>query len=78
MGMCCKDLETDFVFCWPSAELAVMGPEGAAQIVFRKELENAANKEELLSQKIEEYRQKFANPYVPAENLHIDDVIDPV
>jgi len=77
MGMCCKDLETDFVFCWPSAELAVMGPEGAAQIIFRKELENAANKEELLKKKIEEYRQKFANPYVPAENLHIDDVIDP-
>ncbi len=77
MGMCCKAMGTDFAFCWPSAELAVMGPEGAAPIIFRKELEKAANKEELLKQKIEEYRQKFANPYIAAENLHIDDVIDP-
>ena len=77
MGMCSKDLGTDFVFCWPSAELAVMGPEGAAQIIFRKELEKAENPQELLQEKIREYREKFANPYRAAEHLHVDDVINP-
>jgi acetyl-CoA carboxylase carboxyltransferase component len=77
IGMCCKDLGADFVLCWPSTELAVMGPEGAAEIIFRKELEKAANREELLQQKIREYREKFANPYLAAEHLNVDDVIDP-
>jgi len=77
LGMCSKDLGADFVFCWPSTELAVMGPEGAAPIIFRKELEKADNPEELLKQKIKEYREEFANPYKAAGNLHIDDVIDP-
>ena len=76
-GMCGKELGTDSVFCWPSTELAVMGAEGAAPIIFRKELEKADNPEELLEQKIREYRQEFANPYRAAANLHIDDVIDP-
>ena len=77
LGMCSKDLGADFVFCWPSTELAVMGPEGAAPIIFRKELEKADDPEELLAQKVREYREQFANPYLAAENLHIDDVIDP-
>jgi acetyl-CoA carboxylase carboxyltransferase component len=77
IGMCCKDLGADFVFCWPSTELAVMGAEGAAPIIFRKELEQAKNPAELLEQKIKEYREEFANPYKAAENLHIDDVINP-
>jgi len=77
LGMCSKDLGADAVFCWPSTELAVMGAEGAAPIIFRKELEKADNPEELLRQKISEYREEFANPYRAAENLHIDDVIDP-
>ncbi len=77
LGMCSKDLGADVVFCWPSTELAVMGAEGAAPIIFRKELEKADNPEELLEQKIREYRQEFANPYRAAANLHIDDVIDP-
>ena len=77
LGMCSKDLGADFVFCWPSTELAVMGPEGATPIIFRKELEKADNPEELLSQKIREYRKEFANPYLAAENLHVDEVIDP-
>ncbi len=77
LGMCSKDLGADAVFCWPSTELAVMGPEGATPIIFRKELEKADNPEELLSQKIREYREEFANPYLAAENLHVDDVIDP-
>ncbi|MDD4876601.1 MAG: carboxyl transferase domain-containing protein [Dehalococcoidales bacterium] len=77
LGMCSKDLGADFVFCWPSTELAVMGAEGAAPIIFRKELEKVDNPEELLKQKIREYREEFANPYQAAANLHIDDVINP-
>ena len=77
IGMCSKNLGADALFCWPGAELAVMGAEGAAPIIFRKELEKAENPEELLSQKIEEYRKEFANPYKAAANLHVDDVIDP-
>jgi len=77
LGMCSKDLGADVVFCWPSTELAVMGAEGATSIIFRKELEEAENPEELLKQKVREYREEFANPYRAAANLHIDDVIDP-
>ncbi len=57
IGMCSKDLGADFVFCWPSAELAVMGAEAAAPIIFRRELEKAENPEELLQQKVKEYRE---------------------
>ncbi|MFC2020566.1 acyl-CoA carboxylase subunit beta [Chloroflexota bacterium] len=77
LGMCSKDLGADFVFCWPSTELAVMGAEGAAPIIFRRELESADDPEKLLKDKIREYREEFANPYRAAEHLHIDDVIDP-
>ncbi len=77
LGMCSKDLGADAVFCWPSTELAVMGAEGAAPIIFRRELESAEDPDKLLQEKIREYREEFANPYRAAENLHIDDVIDP-
>ena len=77
LGMCSKDLGADAVFCWPCTELAVMGPEGAAAIIFRKELEKAEDANALLQARIKEYRTTFANPYRAAEHLHIDDVIDP-
>ncbi len=77
IGMCSKDLGADVVFCWPSTELAVMGAEGAAPIIYRKELEKADDPDKLLREKIREYREEFANPYRAAEHLHIDDVIDP-
>jgi acetyl-CoA carboxylase carboxyltransferase component len=77
LGMCSKSLGADAVFCWPSTELAVMGPEGAAPIIFRKELAKADNPDELLKQKVAKYREEFANPYRAAANLHVDDVIDP-
>jgi len=77
LGMCSRDLGADAVFCWPSTELAVMGPEGAAAIIFRKELEKAEDADALLQEKIQEYRTTFANPYRAAEHLHVDDVIDP-
>ncbi|MBI3930820.1 MAG: methylmalonyl-CoA carboxyltransferase [Chloroflexi bacterium] len=77
LGMCCKDLGADAVFCWPTTELAVMGAEGAAPIIFRRELETADDPEKLLQEKIKQYREEFANPYKAAEHLHVDDVIDP-
>ncbi|MFC2060169.1 acyl-CoA carboxylase subunit beta [Chloroflexota bacterium] len=77
IGMCSKEVGADFLFCWPSTELAVMGPDGAAPIIFRKELAKADNPQELLQRKIQEYRDEFANPYKAAADLHIDDVIDP-
>ena len=63
--------------CWPGTELAVMGAEGAAPIIFRKEIEKADDPDKLLQEKIKEYREEFANPYRAAEHLHVDDVIDP-
>ncbi|WP_044747910.1 acyl-CoA carboxylase subunit beta [Bacillus alveayuensis] len=72
-----KSIGADVVFAWPNAEIAVMGPQGAANIIFASEIEKSANPEETRAQKIEEYRQKFANPYVAAKYGMIDDVIDP-
>jgi acetyl-CoA carboxylase carboxyltransferase component len=77
LGMCSKDLGADTVLCWPTTELAVMGAEAAAEIIYRKELAEAEDKEKLLREKIEEYRREFANPYRAAEHLHVDDVIEP-
>jgi methylmalonyl-CoA carboxyltransferase large subunit len=77
LAMCSKDLGADAVLAWPEAEIAVMGPEGAARILHRKELAGAADREALLAQKIAEYRQTHANPYRAAEALHVDDVIRP-
>ncbi len=77
LGMCSKDLGADFVFCWPTTELAVMGADGAAPIIFRRELEQATNPDAVLQEKIKQYREEFANPYLAAEHLHVDDVIDP-
>jgi acetyl-CoA carboxylase carboxyltransferase component len=77
LGMCSKDLGADTVLCWPTTELAVMGSEAAAPIIFRKEIEKADNPGELLQQKMKEYRTMFANPYRAAEHLHVDDVIEP-
>ncbi|MGE8204442.1 acyl-CoA carboxylase subunit beta [Heyndrickxia sp. NPDC080065] len=72
-----KSIGADVVYAWPNAEIAVMGPEGAANIIFAKEIQNSDNPEETRKQKIEEYREKFANPYVAASRGMVDDVIDP-
>ncbi len=77
LGMCSKSLGADFVFSWPTTEIAVMGAEAAAPIVFRKELENSANPEALLKEKIQTYRDEYSNPYHGAEHLYIDEIIDP-
>ncbi len=77
IAMNSRHLRADFVFAWPTAEIAVMGPEGAANIVFRKEIAEAENPEEMRQQKIQEYKEKFANPYVAAAQGYIDEVIEP-
>jgi methylmalonyl-CoA carboxyltransferase large subunit len=78
LAMCSKDLGADRVFAWPTAEIAVMGAEGAAEIVFRKEIAEAgADKAEKRKAMIAEYREAFSNPYVAAGRRLVDDVIDP-
>ena len=72
-----KSIGADLVFAWPNAEIAVMGPQGAANIIFAKEIQNSDNPEQTRAQKIAEYREKFANPYVAASQGMVDDVIDP-
>ena len=78
LAMCGKDLGADRVFAWPTAEIAVMGAEGAAEIVFRKEIgEAGADKAARRKELIERYREVFSNPYVAAGRRLVDDVIDP-
>ncbi len=77
LAMCSKDLGADIVLAWPAAELSVMGPEGAAPIIFKDEIDKAEDKKKVLEEKIRIYREIFANPYRPSQTMHIDDVIDP-
>jgi acetyl-CoA carboxylase carboxyltransferase component len=77
IAMNSRHLRADFVFAWPSAEIAVMGPEGAANIIFRKEITEAANPDEMRKIKVKEYTDKFANPYVAASKGYVDSVIEP-
>lgn len=72
-----KHIRGDFNFAWPSAEIAVMGPKGAVEIIFKKEISKAEKPEEELSNKLTAYIEKFANPYAAAERGYIDDVILP-
>jgi propionyl-CoA carboxylase beta chain len=75
--MSSKHIRGDLNLAWPSAELAVMGPEGAVSIIFRKELAEAADPVKRKAELVAEYREKFANPYVAAARGYLDDVIDP-
>ena len=77
IGMCNKELGADIVLAWPSAEIAVMGPKGAANIIFRKDISEADNPVEMREKKIEEYTAEFATPYKAAERGMVDDVIEP-
>ena len=72
-----KHIRTDVNLAWPSAEIAVMGPEGAVNIVYRRELAAAADREAVRREKTEEFRERFANPFVAAERGYVDDVIEP-
>ena len=77
IAMCSRHMKADFVYAWPTAEIAVMGPAGAANIIFRKEIKGAEDPEAMRQQKIAEYKEKFANPYVAAGYGYVDAVIDP-
>jgi propionyl-CoA carboxylase beta chain len=79
--MASKHIRTDVNYAWPSAEIAVMGPEGAVDIVYKRELDNAGNsdtvRQQVRQQKIEEFRDRLANPYVAADRGFVDAVIQP-
>src|ERR1700722_694787 len=77
IAMCSRGLGADRVVAWPTAEIAVMGAEGAAEIVFRHEIDAAENKQQRRQELIELYRSTFANPYVSAGRRLVDDVIEP-
>ncbi|HLK62310.1 MAG TPA: carboxyl transferase domain-containing protein [Bryobacteraceae bacterium] len=77
LAMCGKDLGADRVFAWPTAEVAVMGAEGAAEIVFRKEIQEATDKPAKRAEMIERYREAFSNPYVAAGRRLVDAIIEP-
>ena len=72
-----KHIRGDINLAWPQAEIAVMGPKGAVEILFRRELDEAEDAEAAEAEQIEEYREKFANPYIAAARGYVDDVIDP-
>src|SRR6202165_2419188 len=75
--MASKHIRTDVNYAWPTAEIAVMGPEGAVDIVYKRELEGGQQRESVRRTKIEEFRERFANPYVAAERGYVDAVIQP-
>ncbi|MBM3462379.1 MAG: acyl-CoA carboxylase subunit beta [Armatimonadetes bacterium] len=75
--MCSSHIRADFNFAWPTAEIAVMGPQGAINIIFRRELEKAADPERRRAELVREYSEKFASPYVAASRGYIDDIIHP-
>lgn len=77
LAMCSRSLGADVVYAYPTAEIAVMGPDGAANILYKDDIANAENPVETRKAKIQEYREKFANPYVAASRGMVDDVIDP-
>ena len=75
--MSSKHIRTDFNFAWPSAEIAVMGPEGAVNILYKRELETAADPAAVRAERVAEFREKFANPYIAASRGFVDEVIRP-
>jgi len=77
IAMCSKELGADRVVAWPTAEIAVMGAEGAAEIVFRHEIDAAEDKDARRQELVDDYRETFSNPYVAAGRRLVDDIIDP-
>ena len=75
--MSSKHIRGDFNVAWPTAEIAVMGPKGAVEILFRKEISESGDEAAATDVKIEEYREKFAHPYIAAGRGYLDDIIDP-
>ncbi|NTV01995.1 MAG: acyl-CoA carboxylase subunit beta [Chlorobiaceae bacterium] len=77
LAMCSKDLDADRVICWPTAEIAVMGADGAVDIIFREEMRKADDPATRRKELVEEYRNTFATPYAAAARLQVDDIIEP-
>ena len=77
LAMCSKDMGADRLYAWPSAEIAVMGAEGAVNVLYRKELEESDNPNEMRIRLIEEYKETFANPFNAAARGYLDDIIEP-
>lgn len=75
--MSSKHIRADINYAYPTAEIAVMGPEGAVKIVYRRDLERAENTDQLREKKVQEFREKFANPYIACEKGYVDEVIEP-
>ena len=72
-----KHIGADYNFAWPSAEIAVMGPEGACNVIFRKEISQSENPEKKRGELVEDYKKRFSNPYIAASKGYLDDVIEP-
>jgi propionyl-CoA carboxylase beta chain len=77
LAMSCKHLRSDYNIAWPGGELAVMGADGAVNIIHRREIADADDKESVQAELVEEYRAKFGDPYVAARNGWLDDVVEP-
>ena len=77
LAMCSQEMGADMVYAWPTAEIAVMGAEAAVKILYRKELEQAEDRQAKAAELAQEYRDEFASPYVSASNFYITDVIEP-
>ncbi|MBC8587948.1 acyl-CoA carboxylase subunit beta [Paratissierella segnis] len=77
LAMCSKDLGADQVFAWPNSEIAVMGPEGAANIIFKNDINTSNDPIQIRKEKIEEYRDTVANPYIAAQRGFVDDILVP-
>jgi propionyl-CoA carboxylase beta chain len=75
--MSSKHIRGDITYCYPTAEIAVMGAEGAVNIIFRNDIKNAENPEETRNQLVGEYQEKFASPYKAAELGYVDEIIEP-
>ena len=77
IAMCSKHLGADFVYAWPSAEIAVMGAAGAANIIHRREIKEAEDPKAKRAEKIDEYNELFSNPYIAAQRGYVDDILLP-
>jgi acetyl-CoA carboxylase carboxyltransferase component len=76
--MSSKHLRSDYNLAWPQAEIAVMGPEAAVKIVYRKELSTSSNSEVTMNEYVQKYREDISNPYLAASRGYVDDIISPV
>jgi len=77
VGMCSREMGPDLIMAWPTVERAIMGAEGAASIIFRKEIAAAENPKEMKAKLINDYKEQFNNPYMAAARLKFEEIIEP-